>query len=247
MSQTYRNILNIALGVLLTGVLAFSYVHGKADRKAILCKGVDVTITDSTKNKFVTEAAVLEHLNSRYSDYIGKPVCEVDICRMEAILDSMSVVKKSQVYAQKDSMIYISITQRKPVVRFQSGSEGFYADEEGFIIPLQESSILKVPIIDGYIKADDHDWIRKMTDMVTFMETSPVWRDRIVQIHVDEKGDITLITRDGEEQFLFGKPVDIRKKFKKMEIYYTGIVNDKGEGYYKTVDIRFEEQIVCRK
>lgn len=247
MSQTYRNILNITLGILMAGVLGFAYIHGKTARNEILCKRVTITISDSTENRFVTKETILGHLDSRYNDYIGKPISTIDLGRMEAILDSMSVIKKSQVYTRKDSVIYIEVVQRKPVARFQNGSEGFYTDEEGFIIPLQGSTVVNVPIIDGYLRTEEEGWIQKMVDLVVYMESSRTWRGRIAQIYVDAKGNVTLIPRSGNEQFMIGEPTDIRDKFKKMEIYYTGILKDKGEGYYSTVDVRYDKQIVCRQ
>ena len=36
-------------------------------------------------------------------------------------------------------------------------------------------------------------------------------------------------------------------KFEKIGRYYTAIVPDKGEGYYSTVNVKFKDQIVCRK
>jgi hypothetical protein len=67
------------------------------------------------------------------------------------------------------------------------------------------------------------------------------------QIHVDGKRDLVLIPREGDEKFLFGQPEDIEDKFRKMEKYYTHIIPAKGEGAYKTVDLKYRGQIVCRE
>ena len=39
----------------------------------------------------------------------------------------------------------------------------------------------------------------------------------------------------------------ISRKFSKMGKYYTTIVPEKGEGFYSTVNVKFDGQIVCRK
>jgi cell division protein FtsQ len=63
---------------------------------------------------------------------------------------------------------------------------------------------------------------------------------------VDRKGELTLVPREGNEIFLFGQPHSVPEKFAKMEKYYTTIIPEKGAKKYKTVDVRFDNQIVCK-
>jgi cell division protein FtsQ len=83
--------------------------------------------------------------------------------------------------------------------------------------------------------------------MVTFMEASKVWAENISQITVKPGGDLVMVPREGKEVFIFGQPTDVAAKFEKIGRYYTAIVPDKGEGYYSTVNVKFKDQIVCRK
>ena len=159
-----------------------------------------------------------------------------------------------------DGILHISVTQRKPVVRFQKSDGGFYADAEGYIFPLQRTYASHVQIIDGKIplaansgyKGDIADpkekaWFASVMNVVNYIENSRTWKDKIVQISIDEGQNLILIPREGNERFLFGQPTDIRDKFSKMEKYYTHIIPAKGEGHYKTVDLKYKGQIVCRE
>ena len=109
-------------------------------------------------------------------------------------------------------------------------------------IPLAANSGYKGAIADPKEK----EWFESMMNVVNYIEKSRTWRDKIVQISIDQKKDIILIPREGNERFLFGQPTDIKEKFSKMEKYYTHIVPAKGEGYYRIVDLKYEDQIVCR-
>jgi cell division protein FtsQ len=84
-------------------------------------------------------------------------------------------------------------------------------------------------------------------EIVNFIEKDRTWKDKIVQISVREDGDLILIPREGRERFLFGQPEDVEEKFSKMEKYYTHILPAKGEGHYRTVDLKYKGQIVCRE
>ncbi len=56
-----------------------------------------------------------------------------------------------------------------------------------------------------------------------------------------------MIPREGNERFIFGSPFDAAAKFGRMADYYRYILPDKGEGYYRTVNVKFDKQIVCKK
>jgi cell division protein FtsQ len=116
-----------------------------------------------------------------------------------------------------------------------------------------------VQIVDGHIplaansgyKGDIEDpkeraWFRSVMNVINYMESSRIWKGKIVQISVDEKGELILIPREGKEKFIFGQPHSLEEKFSKMERYYTTIIPEKGSERYRSVDVRFEGQIVCK-
>lgn len=246
-------------GALLATAMLASCLAGRGTRRHIMCRGTEIVILDSAENNFVSEADIRKYLDREYGRYIGTPLDSIDLVKVEKIIDGRSAVKKSQAYVTKDSLLRIDVTQRKPVVRFQKADGGFYADAEGFIFPLQSTYASHVQIIDGAIPlaansgykgalntAEEREWLEKMMNVVNYMEKSRTWRGKIVQISVGDNGELTLVPREGRQVFLFGKPTDVEDKFRKMEMYYTHIVPAKGAGTYKTVDVRFNGQIVCR-
>ena len=46
--------INITFGTVLVCALTAAWMLGKADRKPVICKGVSITITDSTTNQFIS-------------------------------------------------------------------------------------------------------------------------------------------------------------------------------------------------
>ena len=184
----------------------------------------------------------------------------IDLTRIEEILDSKSAILKSQAFTTKDSILNVVVTQKKPIVRFQKGTKGFYAVEDCSLFPLQSTYTSHVMVVDGYIplkiehgylgKPDTEEgcrWLKGIVGLVKYINASRTWQSKIVQITVQEDGNLVLIPREGRERFLFGQACDMEKKFEKMELYYKGIREEKGEDAYRTVDLRFEGQIICRK
>ena len=113
--------------------LAVSMGVSGAVRDRMTCTGTEITVLDSAECGFVSEQDVLEYLSEGYGQTAGVPIGNLDLKKMETMLDSRSAILKSEAYCTRDGILHIDITQRKPFMRFQKDGAGFYADEEGYI------------------------------------------------------------------------------------------------------------------
>jgi cell division protein FtsQ len=246
-------------GVLIIAAMVCAFIIGRDERSGILCRSIEVNVLDSMENRFITAAQVKKIIDKEYGKYTGIAIDSIDLLKIEEIIDSRTAVLKSQVYVTKDSTLHVDVTQRKPIVRFQQGKKGYYADKEGFIFPLQNTFASHVQVVDGAIPVTvqknhkgevpdpkEREWLLNTVKLVRTLEEKDGWKDIVVQMHVVKGGEIILITREGNEKFIFGHPEDIEHKFGKMRIYYERILAEKGEEEYNSVDLRYNRQIICK-
>ena len=245
------------LGVAAAAALTFVLVHeARQSRRTLTCTGVQVHIKEDWQ--FVTEDDVKGWLDKIYGPYIGQRLDSVRLYRMESILEKQSAVLRSEAWTDTEGTLHIGITQREPVLRLQQGDNGFYVDERGCIFPLQRNYTSRVPVVDGALplnipsgyKGDAGKagpWLDGLLAMTAYMKKSRTWTDNIVQIHVREDGDIVMIPREGREQFIFGSPDRAPEKFARMEEYYRSIKPAHEDGYYRSVNVKYRGQIICRK
>ncbi len=227
-------------------MLAYRSV-GSSHRENVLCSGVSICVTDSVLNGFISAADVKKYLDAEYGTYIGCRIDSLNLDAIEGILKSKTAVLNSDAYVTKDGLLNIIIEQRRPAVRFVGTNGGFYADENGETFPLQKTYSSYVPVIDGHIPSEkDSTFIRNVVKLVSYIENSPRWKNKIVQMSADSTGNLTLIPREGQEKFLFGQPDDIVPKMERMRMYYSHIIPAKGSKAYKTVDLRYTDQIICK-
>lgn len=258
MNKILKTVLAAAatLAVILTGW--FIWKSNRDSQMEKTCEGLKVKYTDPFI--FVTEADIEEYLKNDYGAYIGQRLDSVNLEKVENILDSKSAVLKAEAYVTPDGYLNVKISQRTPVVRFQKDSIGFYADERGFLFPLQENFTSRVPVIDGDVPVRfkkgykgepetdrEKEWLAGAIGLARFISASKVWKENISQMTVDKEGDLVLIPRAGGERFIFGGPDNVESKFDRIGRYYTAIVPAKGEDVYKTVNVKYDGQIVCRK
>jgi len=245
------------LGIL--GVcIAFIFTMNEERQRKMTCAGLQVEFAD--QRTFVTREDIEGYLKKEYGAYIGQRLDSVDLKKVEQILDSKSAIRKTEAFTTPDGYLNVIVYQREPFVRFQKGAIGFFADEKGFLFPLQRNFASTVPIIDGAVPLDfsagfkgepksesQKQWLAAILSLVSHMNKCRVWAKNIAQITVEGNGDLVLVPRQGKERFLFGKPVEIGEKFARIEKYYSAILPEKGAGYYSTVNVKYHKQIVCRK
>ena len=246
-------------GGLIFACIVCAFIAGQKGRGEIICKRINIIVTDSTENHFISPGNIKQDLLNEHKRIIGLPIDSIDLKTIEAIIDSKTAVYKSQAYTTKDSTLNIEITQRKPIVRFQKGSIGFYADKDGYVFPLQSSFTSHVLIVDGNIPINvnngqkgaiqdpkENEWLQNTVKLVNHIEDDKDWKKMVVQIHVNEDGDLILVPREGQEIFVLGKPVNIESKFDKIKKYYTAVIPKAGSKKYKVIDLRYKGQIICK-
>lgn len=252
-------ILILALVLALAAAVA-ALVAGSASRTrhGVTCnEHLDIRLQDSS---FVTEQEVRDCLTRRYGSWSGQRIDSLDLHRMEAILNGLTAVKRSEVWVTPDGTLHARIIQRQAAARFEGPSGGFYSDAEGYIFPLQKSWEAPVRTVTGSIpltlpadysgpapSEQNQEWLRGMLALVDFISGSKVWNARIGSIAVEPGGDVTLGLSDGREKILFGGSDSFKEKFKLLEDYYAYIRPSKDPGYYKTVNLKYHGQIICRQ
>ena len=249
----------VSAAVLLLGALCLLIWNKNSEEQGLkTCAGVRVEYEDDFV--FVSQEDIEGYLRSDYGHIIGQRLDSVDLIKVEEILDAKSAVFKAEAYTTPDGYLNVRIRQREPVVRFQKGSYGFYADGRGFIFPLQSNYTSRVPIIDGNIPLDvaagykgepgtdrEKEWLASAIRLVNFIKESRTWSENISQMTVNADGDIVMVPREGKEKFIFGGPEDPEAKFSRIERYYNTIAPARGKDTYSKVIVKYDGQIVCRK
>ena len=257
MKPIVRHILE---GVVLLSVPMVWLMEGSISssrRSLATCQGLSTVIADSSSLRFISPDDVKGWM-ADYGTYIGQRLDSVDLDKVETIIRGKSAVDEAEAWLTDDGYIHITLTQRRPAIRFAgSGGSGFYSDASGFVFPLHPGFSARVPVVDGDFpvkveegyKGEIEDpeqrlWLLRAIGLVEYMKGT-VWEGNIGQITASRNGEITMVPREGSERFLFGQPVDLKRKFTRMGVYYTAVAPSR-ETPPETVDLRFSSQIICK-
>lgn len=243
------------LAVLLTATLRLDRsIWGKEALAEI-----DVVIRDSSETQIVSGEEISRIL-MHGGFAVGTPMEQLDLFQIERMIGQESCVTDCEAYLTPDHSLHIELEQRRPVVRFMTPEGGFYADASGYIIPLGERYVSRVPLIHGDIgisvpkgwigRLEDKDAdtkLRAYTELASALKEDPHWAHGIAEMRCDPTLGLLIYPMDGPEVYIFGSAENIAEKIDKMNRYLSSVVPYKGGRVYKSVDLRFDKQIICKK
>ena len=246
----------VVICTMLSGYFYCADRYAATQSSSTRCDKIDVIITNGQSQNFISESEVADMVRR---SAIGKKPSDINIYSLEQRLCNSSAICKAEAYMRAPSTLVLEVTQRNPVVRFQTSGGGFYCDSSGFILPLLGKVTLDLPVVSGKLMFDTPDnlsgyptrgkkWLEDMINLTETIRNNSYWSREIEQIWVDDNSDVVLYTRSCDEKFIFGGLDDVDAKLNRMAGYYRTIRPEaKAKGKtYKTVNLKFKDQIICK-
>ena len=239
-------------------IVGFVVVMGAAinHQKAVTCSGIDVNIDYSGGLFFLDETDVKRQISTLVGDsVIGLPVGQIDIGKLEGKLAAHPHVKELFLYLNIKGEFNVEVVQRQPLIRIiNRKGVSYYIDKSGDIMPTSHNFTARVPVATNVSaelpeipKTDGNTELADLYRLALFIEESEFWSAQISQVVVNEKQQFEIIPRLGGHRILIGDAGDLERKFEQLMIFYKEGLPNVGWGVYKTIDLRFEDQIVCKK
>lgn len=265
--KKYINIAVYALS-LLGVMVVLGFVESK--RVNTSAAGLEVYVDNSDGNYFVEKDDIANVINDLGYNVNADQIKNIEFGRIEELLDNNPSIKKAHVYADFDGMINVKITQRKPLVRVYSMlGDSYYIDEEGWLMPLSGKYTSRVIIANGNVKAgfrgqydtqlsplfgandtittSAHRQLQDLYRLSTFINYNEFWRSQITQIFVTADGEYELVPRVGNHIIELGTIDEMEEKFAKLFIFYKKGLGTVGWNNYKTINLKYKNQVVCTK
>ncbi|MGY0038217.1 cell division protein FtsQ/DivIB [Pedobacter sp. NJ-S-72] len=162
----------------------------------------------------------------------------------------------STIYADMEGVIHIEISQRQPLLRIISSSgQDFYIDKNGLKMPVSVNFTANVVVANGHIlehfsgKVDT--LITKMASdlykTALFLKKDTLWDSQIEQIFVNDKDDIELIPRVGNQRIILGNADSLQTKMTNLLTFYKKAMPKVGWDTYKTININIPIRLFVKK
>jgi cell division protein FtsQ len=237
-----------------------------SQRNQIVCKRLNVKISDRTGNYFIEEKDVINMLNDKGEKLVGQTIEAINVNFLEDFFQMNPLVKQANVYRTIDGTLNVAITQRNPIVRvINKQHESFYIDEEGSVMPLSDKYTAHVMVASGDIalsytklkaaqnKGDKPNNVNNSSQqfldlftLASYIYHDKFWQAQIEQIYVS-RGTFKLIPRVGTHLIEFGTVDDHEKKFRNLKALYEQGLPVAGWNKYSKINLKYNNQVICTK
>ena len=229
-------------GLFLVGLVLFLYAFSSFKNNSRPISSVNVQFTGED-NVFITPEMVNKLLIQSQEKLYFVPKDAIDLRKMEFLLESNDMIKSAQVYLTVNGEVRAKVEQKLPIARVSYG-DVFYIDEDGFRMPLSSQHSARVPLVYGIVGVADLETVYKVALTVyndSFLKTY------VTEIHQHENKEISLKLRLLDFEVLVGTLDNLEIKLQNLKAFYQKAKKDTMLDVYKSVNLQFENQVVCTK
>ncbi len=199
----------------------------------------------------------------------GQPLQSLDLAAIEQGIASHPFIEQASVYRGENGTLVVEIVERAPVAATVIDGALFYLDSTGAILPQRFSkAAIDLPLIQG-IEATpqrrvgaqggamndsaarrvriDSAHTAEALDVMKKLRTysDPLYR-QVSEVRRNPNGEYDFIMTDGGMTVILGERGDLLRRLRKLDLFLTSVVAEKGASTIGTVDLRWRGQVVVQ-
>jgi cell division protein FtsQ len=239
----FKRVLKYLLFVVLIGFLAFlySFTSVRNDQKKVT--KIEVKFEEGNNN-FLTHFMVDKLLIQNDTIVANQAKSVIDLYRLEKNVSKNPYVEEVAVFLTIGGVLKTNIKQRTPVARIFSSKDSYYVDKQGVKVPLSKNYSARVLLISGIENSAD---IQVILPLVSYILEDDFLQKEIVGIVKSDVDEYEFSVRSGAYKIAFGKLNDVEVKFNKLKAFYNTTFKNKTIQEYKTITVKYHNQVVCSK
>ncbi len=248
----------IKQGLWVGGLFLFLWVLLSSVQRKRSSGSVDfvVEINGEHNEKLLTDVDVRKIIKRRFGHVLnGIPIANLDVKEVERVLEADPFILNADVYVGARNKVKVLIDQREPLLRVidKEGSQ-FYLDDNGTKLPLSPNYTARVLVANGHIPIYDetyldteHNILKDLFELSKVIVEDEFFDALIDQVYVASNKDFILIPKVGSQKIILGKTINLEAKLEKLKVFYAEAMPHVGWKKYKTINLKFRDQVVCKK
>jgi len=241
----FKKIVLTSVITLLLAYLSFSIVYANShEKKNYICKELKVKIVDASELQYLMESDIINTITKAGLSPVGKDMASINSAAIEKKLTENRLIKRAECFKTVDGAVRIKIFHRTPILRVFSINESFYVDSNGEKMPVPESFAAYVPVATGFV--EDEFATKQLYEFAKFLQQDKFWNSQIKQIYVAQNGDIELTPAVGSHRIVLGKMENYKENLDKLRLFYDKGLSKVGWNKYSVINLKFNNQVVCK-
>ncbi|WP_199120647.1 cell division protein FtsQ/DivIB [Pedobacter sp. ASV28] len=233
-------------------VVLMSFIEIK--KQAVKCNKVEILIPGA--DNFIEREEIDAILKESQGDLVGRDLEKINLHQIEKSIAANPYIAFVKVYADMGGVIAIEIKQRQPILRIlNAGGQDYYVDRTGLKMPVSPNFTANVLVATGNILEGFNGKVDTLLTPIAkdlyktalYVKQDTLWDAQIEQVFVNDKNDIELIPRVGNQRIILGSAQDLGTKLDNLLAFYKQAMPKVGWNAYRTINLKYVNQIVCEK
>ena len=253
-----KKVFNIIFWIIILSCIIYALYFVNERQSNTKCTEFTINIDNNFSEPMISVKNIRKEINKIIDTLQGEKISNIPIKKIEKVLNKNPFIEKADVFSTLKGKLQVNILQKHPIIRItNTKNKSIYIDKNGSVIPAGKSSPARVLIANGNISTplgivSDTNLFRYKTlkdifEIAKYIHYNKFLKAQIEQIYITKSGEFELIPKLGNHIIKFGNINKMEMKFKKLIAFYiNGNTND-DLIKYKTLDLKFKNQVVCSK
>jgi cell division protein FtsQ len=202
-----------------------------------------VSFVGSHTNLFITGEAVSNLLIQSQGNVANVTKEALDLNGLEQSLMKNPMISNAEVYVNTLGDLSAKVEQKQPIARV-FGTTQFYIDSKGGFMPLSKNYTERVPLVTGDVSKNNLQLVFAIAD---YIKKDDFLKKQVIEIHQNSDQTIDLKLRSANFVVKLGNLNQLEKKINNLKAFFIKANKDNVLGEYKTVNLQFDNQVVCTK
>jgi cell division protein FtsQ len=239
----FKRVLKYLLFAVLIGSWAFLYSFTSIRNSQKKVAKIEVKF-QSGDNNFLTHFMVNKLLIQNDTIVTNQAKSAIDLYKLEKNVLKNPYVEKAAVFLTVGGVLKTYIKQRTPIARIFSNKDSYYIDKQGVKVPLSSNYSARVLLVSGVENSAD---INMILPLISYILEDDFLHKEIVGIVKSDEEEYEFSVRSGDYKIDFGKLNDLEVKFNKLKAFYNTTYKNKTIQEYKTIIVKYHNQVVGAK
>ena len=242
MIKILKNFIYILITLFIVVIVIFSFKKNLSPIKEIVI---------NSENKFLDRFQI----ESLITEKMDKDSIIKNVNIIEKNILANPFVKEIKLYQDLSNKLIVDLVQYQPIARLvYENKKDLYIDLHGNIFPISTKFSERVILIHtadninfDLKNINSTDYGKKIFTMINYIINDIFLSKIISEIDINYNKNIIIYPQVSKQKIIFGYPEKIDVKFDKLMLFYKKILPAKGWNTYKTVNLKFKNQIICDK
>jgi cell division protein FtsQ len=198
----------------------------------------------SNEPYFLTEEIVNKLLIQNNAIVKKQAKSVIDLYKLEEQVLESPYVEKVSLFITVDGNLNTVIKQREPIARILNGNSSYYVDSQAVKVPISENYSARVPVISGISNEKE---VSSLIVLLNKIVDDDFLSKEIIGIELRAQNEYMFTVRSGNYRINFGDLTEIDSKIKKLKAFYSKVFLDSTIHKYKTINIKYHNQVVGEK